>query len=487
MLNGNAIVSTLPLAEQLDAAGVILVPKGGTPLDHLVQASCVNTDAIIKTDGQNGYLIDTFEIERQSNAIVEPFEQSRHDYVADDIAAVGGNAVQNVISVIRNRIAPSIGELVELVTMRMNATPVSTLANIKITANEGAGALFSPALARLIEKFALTPPMEPSMNLALPRLSAAEIVPLLETGISSFDSEAHDWIASLPPSTLETIWEVFFSTETAREGTGGDATIARRQDPFNSLVDGWDCARLAVFLISRNLLENDVVLDGTEMNLGTYRGTLQTYMQQSGRLLNRQVEKLTSSVQNGVLVNSINYNEIVVNTPVYNTWLENGGDNEVLFGMAMSGSPTFLIGTLTERADEFRALWKRQVQLLTAADSNTRFNYLREQLVLCYESMLSKEDHDGVQYTPHEVQVIMKEFKKQLDGLSIEETQDVYRLCLKLICRTRYVKLPAERFLLKMDEVAKADPTLSPRETATIATIEYICDWVADQFVVVAA
>ncbi|MEX5385595.1 hypothetical protein WCE10_21415, partial [Cronobacter muytjensii] len=172
---------------------------------------------------------------------------------------------------------------------------------------------------------------------------------------------------------------------------------------------------------------------------------------------------------NGILVNSLAFNEIIVNTPVYNTWLENGGDNEVLFGMAMSGNPTFVLSAITERADEFRAIWRRQSQLITAADSNTRFNYLREQLVLCYESMLSQEDHDGHKHNAQEVHAILKEFKNQLDQMTIQDTKDLYCLCLKLVCRTRFSKLPAERFLLKMDEVAKADPGLSPRETATIA------------------
>jgi hypothetical protein len=149
--------------------------------------------------------------------------------------------------------------------------------------------------------------------------------------------------------------------------------------------------------------------------------------------------------------------------------------------MAVSGQPTFLAASISEKADAYREVWQRHVALVSSADSSRRFNYLREQLVLCYEGILLEEEHNDVKLTSHEVATIMAEFKNQLDQLTLEETKDLYRMCLKLICRTRYSKGPAERFLIKMDEVAKSNPKMTPREAGAVATLEYICDWVFSQ------
>jgi hypothetical protein len=243
-----------------------------------------------------------------------------------------------------------------------------------------------------------------------------------------------------------------------------------------------------VFLIARHLLENDVVLEGTEMSLQAYQKTLQIYVEQAGRLLNRQIERNSASVANGVLVTSIDGNRIVVNTPVYNTWLANGGDNEILFGMVMSGRPTFNVATIDGRREEFREVWNQKMALLTSTESVQRFNFLREQLVLCYEDMLNREENEeGVKLNDREVFELMKAFKDNLECLSIQDSQDLYTTCLKLVCRARYANYPAEPFLLRMEEIARTQPKLTPREAGTIAMMDYICDWVSSQFMPVSA
>jgi len=489
MLESYMLQVAQPLADQLDANGIALVAVAGTPLDHLVKACNLTTDTVVKNSETGEYFLDYGGVAAQANAVVPVFGKSTHDFTMDDIAVTGADAVRRVIAIIRTRVAPQVGELVDAVTGRLSAAPVSQLTSLEITTNESSAALYNPALVKLIEKYELQPPDEPMINTALPRLKADEILPLLETGIASLDEDVASWAASVPGYELEGIWNDFFSAQTALpEQAEGVQLAVVKQQPFSTLIDANEITRLVVFLISRHLLENDVVLEGTEMSLQSYQKTLQIYVEQAGRLLNRQIERNSASVANGVLVTSIDGNRIVVNTPVYNTWLANGGDNEILFGMVMSGRPTFNAATIDGKREEFREVWNQKMALLTSTESVQRFNFLREQLVLCYEDMLNREENeDGIKLDAREIFELMKAFKDNLECLSIQDSQDLYTTCLKLVCRTRYDNYPAEPFLLRMEEIARSQPKLTPREAGTIAMMDYICDWVSSQFMPVAA
>lgn len=487
MLNSSTLAMSMPLAEQLDANGIALTAIPGTPLDHLIKACEVPSDATLSNSETGEYFVDFIRVADQANTVVPLFDKSRHDYVLGDIKIVGADAVRRVIGIIRNKAAPTIGELVELVNARLAAAPVSQLSSLEIATNESSAALYNPALSGLIEKYELMPPAEPTINTALPRIPAAEIMPLLETGIASLDTDVAQWIASVPPYELEAIWNDFFCALTPRndevERGSGFGTVTSVQTPFTTLIDQNEVTRLVVFLIARHLLENEVVLDNTEMSLSSYNETLKTYVEQAGRLLNRQLEKNSASITNGVLVTAIKGNTIVVNTPVYNSWLANGGDNDILFGMVLSGRPTYNVATLDANREQYRDIWKQKVAILTSTESAQRFNFLREQLVLCYEDMLNREENEeGIKLNAREIFEYMKCFKDNLECISIQESQDLYNVCLKLVCRTRFSKIPAEQFLLKMDEIARTQPKLTAKEAATLAMLDYICDWVASQF-----
>lgn len=489
MLESYMLQVAQPLADQLDANDIALVAVAGTPLDHLTKACNMSNDVVVKNSETGEYYLDYGSVAAQANEVVPVFGKSAHDYTMDDITTTGADAVRRVIAIIRTKVAPTVGELVESVTARLSAAPVSQLTSLEISTNESSAALYNPALVKLIEKYELQPPDEPMINTALPRLKADEILPLLETGIASLDQDVASWAASVPGYELEGIWNDFFSAQTARaDEEVGLQTATVRQQSFSTLIDANEITRLVVFLIARHLLENDVVLDGTEMSLQAYQKTLRTYVEQAGRLLNRQIEKNSASVANGVLVTSINGNNIVVNTPVYNSWLANGGDNEILFGMVMSGRPTFNIATIDAQREEFRDVWTQKMALLTSTESVQRFNFLREQLVLCYEDMLNREENEeGIKLNAREIFDLMKAFKDNLECLTIQDSQNLYTTCLKLVCRTRYASYPAEAFLLRMEEISRTQPKLSPREAGTIAMLDYICDWVSSQFMPVAA
>ncbi len=74
----------------------------------------------------------------------------------------------------------------------------------------------------------------------------------------------------------------------------------------------------------------------------------------------------------------------------------------------------------------------------------------------------------------------MRQFRALLDKVGMRDLEDLYHLCLDLICQVRYSDTHAYRFLSKMAEIANANPSLNPREAGTAATIWYITSWAAE-------
>lgn len=482
MLSTNAIFGAFALVEQLDAANTVLVPVAGTPLFHMVAASNVTSSMAQKLE--NGEVsFDTYGIELAANNISTFADEaerraavpSRHDAVTVEFTKIGGRGVQNALTIARTGAAPRITELMDLVSMRLKSATPSDLTRVEIATDEECAALYNPAFQKLVSKYENAPNVSVAMNINAPNYSTEEVLALLETGIDSLDAEIIPWAAD--QSDLSFVWQGFFTISEQFSGNMSFLDRMRISPKFPLLV----------FLLAKHLLESDEIPDGMNISLKEYKATLLNYVEQAGKLLCMNLNMAEISVKNGVLVKAISGTSIQVNVPVYNTWLENGGDNDILFGMAISQKRAFTLDAITANADEYRAGWAKYVALVTSADSSRRFTFLLDQLFISYESILGKPDAEGAVKSAQDIASEMQVFRAELRQLNASDVEDLHRVCQRLVCRTSFSDTPAELILSKMDEVARQSPTLTPREAAALATLWYISAWVSEQMTTINA
>jgi hypothetical protein len=468
-LSTNAIYSAIGLAEQFDARGIALVPVAGSPLHHLVASTFATPDMACQLESGE-VSIDFFRLEQSANAKDATFDRSRHDYAMDDFIAQASGAVQNVLYVTRNKVSPRIAELLELVTMRLSNAPVSELSRVRITEDDDCPAVYGPALRKLVDQFANYPnDAEPRLAINGPDLATAEILKLLETGVASIDEELIAWAAAQPEYVLQDAYKNFFTTKNGSRDVRG----------FYGRMNNSVVTMVLVYCIARNLIENDQVLEGVSLDLKEYREVLKGIMSQSAHMLSIQMEKNDAAIRNGNMVKSIAASEVRVFPPVYREWLAKGGNTDVLYGMAISGNQKFTVDAITANQAEYLQAWRGYSSMITSRDSVARLNFLKDQLVLSYESILNKPNEDGVSADAHAVKAEMDVFRSILRGMTATDADDLHGLCLKLVCRTSFANSPAEMFLSKMDEEAKRNPGLSAREAGALATLWYISSWVA--------
>jgi hypothetical protein len=472
MLSTQAIFKSIALAEQFDAAGVVVKPLGGSPLHHLVESSNITSDMAFK--GEDGKVtLDIFRIEQAANAKEGIFDSSRHNYAMADFVNLSASAVQKALYVTRNIVAPRVSELLELVTLRLGNAPVSELSKLQITEEADCPAIYGPNLRRMVDKYANYHNAEPALSIDGPDLGTDEILKYVETGIASIDADLLPWAAALPEATLQSIYRNFFTIKNGKDTRG-----------FFGRIDKSVVNMVLVYCIANHLLENDVVLEGVSLGLKEYRGSLMGLMAQAAHLLSIQMENNDAAIKNGNMVRSVIGNEIRVFPPVYREWLKQGGNTDILYGMAVSDELAFTVDAITDKADKYAAAWNRYSSLITARDSVARMNFLREQLVLAYESIISKPNTDGEVLSANAIKQEMDAFREVLRGMNAQDADDLHQMCLKLVCRGSFPQSPAEFILTRMDEEAKRNPKLSPREAGAVAVLEYIASWVAALLVV---
>jgi len=467
MLSTSAIYKAIALADQFDARNIILKPLGGSPLHHVIEACSIKPEMASKNEGGT-VDIDFFRIDQAANAKEGVFDRSRHDYAMADFVNLGAETVRRQLNVARNLVAPRVRSLLELTTMRLANAPVSDLSKLRISEEEDCPAIYGPNLRKLVDQYANYHNAEPALSITGSELGTADILKYLETGISSIDEDLIPWAASQPESVLQDAYRSFFTILNGRDGRGYYGRINK------SVVK-----MVLVYCIARHLLENDIVLDGVTQGLKEYRAALTAIMAQSAHLLTIEMEKNDSAIQNGSLVRSITGTEIRVFPPVYREWLKNGGNTDVLYGMANSGEPKFTVDAISENADKYMKSWNNYASLVTARDSLSRMNFLREQLILSYESIIAAPNEEGVMPDPIAVQNEMNDFRAVLRTMSSIDAEDLELMCLKLVCRASFAETPAEMILTKMDEETKKNPKLSPREAGALAVIWYVAAWVS--------
>jgi hypothetical protein len=471
MLSTSAIYKAIALADQFDARSVILKPLGGSPLHHVVEASAIKPEMAFVTDGGT-VEVDFFRIEQAANAKEGVFDRSRHDYAMADFVNLGANAVREALYVARTMVAPRINSLLELVTMRLANAPVSDLSRLRISEEEDCPAIYGPNLRKLVDQYANYHNAEPALSISGPELGTGEILKYVETGIASIDEELIPWAAALPEEILQDAYRSFFTIRNGRDGRG-----------FFGRIDKSVVKMVLVYCIARHLLENDVLLEGVTQGLKEYRTALTAIMAQSAHLLTIQMEKNDSAIKNGNMVRSITGTEIRVFPPVYREWLKNGGNTDVLYGMASSGEQKFTLAAISENTDKYMKAWNSYASLITARDSIARMNFLREQLIMSYESILNQPNEEGIMPDPAAVRTELGCFRDVLRGMTVADADDLHLMCLKLVCRSSFCETPAEMILTKMDEESKKNSKLSAREAGALAVIWYISTWVSSLIV----
>ena len=234
-----------------------------------------------------------------------------------------------------------------------------------------------------------------------------------------------------------------------------------------------------MFLLSRKLLDEPI--DGFQMPLAVFEESVANIRNQSGLRLTYALSDLERLKKNQILVRGQGVTTVTVNGPVYRDWIDQGGENEVLFGNLLDQPSSITVEEINAKKETLLAAWNRYVATLTTVESNKRFIRVKQLLEKHFYDQLKDIPEDEVA-TLGNREIILKAFLAQLELVREDELNDIYGLVLRLLCRSRFQRTDAEEILTGIERVKRENPHIDVREAAAMSMIEYVSSWLASQF-----
>lgn len=474
MIAVSAAIAAIGVAQEFDKRQLMLEAVPGTPLAKLNECFAFTTTSIV---GATSYEPNDKQIFDQSNnwgdkngSIHTTTEQA----LADDIATF----VQSHLNFAKNTVRPLIEELVLEVKADIEALPLNTQYSAEVVISDLPEPMTVSSFEDVIMDYKNVDYFPINTYFSFPGLSAAEIIERMLTGNSNTDKAITTWVAKKGDSFFQHIWDCVF-------------TNAPTDQRFESLIkdpdEGVDAA-IAVYLLSSKLYDNPI--EGTKQSLPTFNKQVAEIRNQSALRLVHAYDEYVRFKTTGLLIKSAVNNKIVVVGDAYRKWLEEGGNNAVLFGSMLSSAPEKFVTDINNKKGDFLAAWERQNWMLTVAEKNKRFVHYKDilknrclKLVAdnyskCYGHLRENgvTDSNMPEYS---------QFQKNLDEylFTISEGcfQNLWKLAQDVICQCVFYYTDAGKILSGIEKACQDNPNIHVREAALISTIAYVTDYVCDQ------
>lgn len=249
-------------------------------------------------------------------------------------------------------------------------------------------------------------------------------------------------------------------------------------------------AALPLLIVLKNI---ETPKEGVSNNLSKYNADREIFAANVGKIAATQVARVTQSTQTSALYpvtgDDVATN-IRVNGEAYAKLLARGLSVEAVIGNELLGRKYRGELMVTEEAlKEMVGAYNRDKSIRMQAHEVRKAQVIRKGVL---ESLRSDHayvtgDGNGMQVAGDDAGRSWIRLREFVDALYASPAQGAEPAVIiaATICNVWYGHTDAGRVIAAMMSVEKSNPSLEPREVATLATLRYISDWVASQIAVV--
>jgi len=472
MLNKKALDSAVALTDYLDEKGILVVAVKGSPLDVLTQHCLNRVSAADSTE-----IFDNDKLFDCATSICSVKGYDEHGVDLQELTKKVSESVRNHLAHARTIVVPEVTHFVDNITPVIDEISRSPLHEIEIVQNASYGFMLEPALLDALEKYKDVSVLDVTMNFCHGTRTDEQVLALMKTGSVTLDETVAIYCSKLSAGTLQHVWETMFTNIPQQDGDEFKTFQKLINEELYSV-----CRSLITFLVAKNLLANPQ--EDAGLPLATYNDLLQQYVEQSALGLLRAKYRLELADKIGYLVDKVvkkdGFVKIYVNPTLYKKWINEGGDNEVLFGLSLVPNASYKVSDINENSLNLKANWQRHVVMTESIVRLKKYNKVRDILSIEFQTYIQGLSSSELPFENRE-QVINR-FNKSLECTKSDEVDNIYQLVLKLICHARYPQTSAYFILTTLDKIKKENPTMQIKEAAAIMTAQYIANWVGSMF-----
>jgi hypothetical protein len=479
MLKISHVNAAIAVANKLDNMGYRLLPVVNTPLASL--NSDLNT-VFNTTDGE--FIPSPESYVASANILTEGQDYSVYTANMDHTARSIAVYVQSHLSFAKNVVKPLITELVECFTEKVNAINISPATDFVIEKLNLPAPMLVSDIKDAIDDYADIQAQIPNyVKFDAPELSIVEIVDLLKTGNKAVDESIDQWVAMKGEGFFTQVYEGLFTQK---------QTNLRQNGGWISTMDNsWD-STLCAFLMTRNL--HDKPWKDCNMSLVDYNVAIANLRDAAGYALTGIYSIMANCIKTNTLIRSAFGSKMVVVKPVYDMWVQDGGNDVLLFGVLISGKRLNFINEINEAKIDLLKSWELHSAMSISTERNRKFTMMKKTLYGCVFDLvesnaegvfthLKKEGFAVDHIEMQEYKTFKQKFEDYYAYVSDKDFADVWCMAKTIVCDQIFYYTDSGAILDGIEDATKNNPEISVDEAALLSTISYVTKYVCNQMV----
>lgn len=374
MLSDQSLEIAHRIVTQLKQRGIKISPREGTPI-----AMLVGSLPSFPTTLMPGQYVDVIAHDAQHHGKVNGVE-SIHDEKMEWCIDLVFKGVSRDLDVAKNVVQPTIDLVANAVEKDLTEACSEKAHGFEIVTENLPKLFLDQKIENLFERYENIP-VKPIQSLTVfPELPLAEIRRRINTG----DDQLNELIAEVVDAdTVQDLVE-FYRWNFCAGGTD-------RLD-FSSMQK-WENPSLLVILYFLTIgLEADLP-EGTNASLSVVNNYLKTLRGTIGAAVYRRMKAIERKIKDKELIRSVNgygdERKIYVNKAVYDTFLDEGGSPEVIFG-AVCGRSSFSYRVLLDSAPKLEKQWYAFVEAIKSRNDANKLSMIVSSIRKCLSMHISE-------------------------------------------------------------------------------------------------
>lgn len=476
MISNESINAAVPLVERLNAAGLRIVPIENTPVAALYNAAL--TPVVDMYEGESGFIeawqqslkvtpaigaVDNTQLDSDGETIVS-MATCLYANSIDEASDLFAMSINNAMNHARNVAGPLIRELSERIEEHMSQSGTVSVP-YEIVDVSMHPVWENPAIVAVLDKFEAT--TKTLGRGAVPKITCPDdIAERIKTGAVAID-EALEKILLDSDLTVADIFNDIFN---------GHGDLGVLDFPY---VMGRQ-RMLARLLVCSMLVDNPVPNSG--MNSVAWENLLNQLIDVFACNCKWIYQCYQSDIESRTLVHHIDHlqNRIVLNTPVYDMWLDNGGQPEVIFGALIRSRSTneaiSYQGTL-EQASDLLSVWGTYQATERLRMDALRTDRIKNAVKTCMYGIIAELDSESLPPNASRESIETRMLEK-VAALTTVTLADTSFLCIDMICDTLFFHTPANYIHMRMCQIIEQG--VPADEAAYQVSLEYMVSWACD-------
>lgn len=488
MIDIDTIEAITPYVEHNANKAIIAIP--GSTLSVLTQRLIEKSKFMVSVV-DNANLRDNFTVEDAAALIhaasidSEEYRET-HQATLDEAVSNISRIMRNNVYLARSTVLPMIEKYTEQLTKTVSEKCSRSVLALNIVEDKKRSILANPQLRSIVSDQRNRTNYE---DIKVPRfhkpdMSSPELVALLATGSSVFDTAIREWVnVNQLDETVKSVYNDLFIKSSKNTGM------------FSKYINVTDYqTTIIALLLCWGLTKN--VQDDIDISLSEYKDVMEAFSASCCGMISQAIHRYERGVKNKNLVlqypvdnrqfcfDDPSKNCIIVDTETYANFLEAGGRPEMIFGSYLTDRAVTAEGILADAEKYIKEYNRQTARGRLTAINNTLTIVKAEMRNIAFDivaDITNKEDLDNVdvvlEFTGNKH---LENANNYIKAINSKDIEDYYGMVRHFVCTCYFEGSMVHALLNKIDAL---DPSgeKDVNEMALVATTDLIVDWLVNQ------